>query len=201
MRGINKVILVATLGQDPEVRYNDNGGAMASFSAATNEQWTDRQSGEKQERTEWHRCIAFGRLGEIVGEYLQTGSVVYVEGKLQTRKWQDSNGQDRYTTEIVASVIQMLGGGRDNGNNGGNRGNQGSRGNQGNQGNQGNRGGNQGNRGNGGGGRGNQGGGRGNQGGRGGGNQGGRPAQGGGGRGNSNGGGDNFDDFDDDIPF
>jgi single-strand DNA-binding protein len=109
-RGINKVILVGNLGQDPEVRYTANGAAVANISVATTEQWTDRQSGQKQERTEWHRIVLFGRLGEIAGEYLRKGSQVYIEGKLQTRKWQDQNGQDRYTTEIVANDMQMLGG-------------------------------------------------------------------------------------------
>jgi single-strand DNA-binding protein len=109
-RGINKVILVGNLGQDPEVRYTANGAAVANITVATSEQWTDRQSGQKQERTEWHRVVLFGRLGEIAGEYLRKGSQVYLEGKLQTRKWQDQNGQDRYTTEIVANEMQMLGG-------------------------------------------------------------------------------------------
>ena len=109
-RGINKVILVGNLGQDPEVRYTANGAAVANISVATTEQWTDRQSGQKQERTEWHRVVMFGRLGEIAGEYLKKGSQVYLEGKLQTRKWQDQSGQDRYTTEIVANEMQMLGG-------------------------------------------------------------------------------------------
>jgi single-strand DNA-binding protein len=109
-RGVNKVILVGNLGQDPEVRYTANGAAVANISVATTEQWTDRQSGQKQERTEWHRVVMFGRLGEIAGEYLKKGSQVYLEGKLQTRKWQDQNGQDRYTTEIVANEMQMLGG-------------------------------------------------------------------------------------------
>jgi single-strand DNA-binding protein len=114
-RGINKVILVGNLGQDPEVRYTANGAAVANISVATTEQWTDKQSGQKQERTEWHRIVMFGRLGEIAGEYLRKGSQVYIEGKLQTRKWQDQNGQDRYTTEIVANEMQMLGGGRSGG--------------------------------------------------------------------------------------
>ncbi len=109
-RGINKVILVGNLGQDPEVRYTANGAAVANITVATSEQWTDKQSGQKQERTEWHRVVMFGRLGEIAGEYLRKGSQVYLEGKLQTRKWQDQNGQDRYTTEIVANEMQMLGG-------------------------------------------------------------------------------------------
>jgi single-strand DNA-binding protein len=109
-RGINKVILVGNLGQDPEVRYSASGAAVATISIATSEQWTDKQSGQKQERTEWHRVVMFNRLGEIAGEYLKKGSQVYIEGKLQTRKWQDQNGQDRYTTEIVANEMQMLGG-------------------------------------------------------------------------------------------
>ncbi len=109
-RGINKVILVGNLGRDPEVRYSANGAAIANITIATSEQWTDKQSGQKQERTEWHRVVLFNRLGEIAGEYLKKGSQVYIEGKLQTRKWQDNNGQDRYTTEIVANEMQMLGG-------------------------------------------------------------------------------------------
>lgn len=108
-RGVNKCILVGNLGRDPEVRYTANGGAVANITIATSEQWTDKQSGQKQERTEWHRVVMFGRLGEIAGEYLRKGSQVYIEGKLQTRKWQDQNGQDRYTTEIVANEMQMLG--------------------------------------------------------------------------------------------
>ena len=109
-RGINKVILVGNLGNDPDVRYMPNGEAVANVSVATTESWKDKQTGEKQERTEWHRVVMFRRLGEIAGEYLKKGSQVYIEGKLQTRKWQDKNGNDRYTTEIVASDMQMLGG-------------------------------------------------------------------------------------------
>lgn len=109
-RGINKVILVGNLGQDPEVRYTANGGAVANLTIATSESWTDKQSGQKNEKTEWHRVVMFNRLGEIAGEYLKKGSQVYIEGKLQTRKWQDKAGQDRYTTEVVASEMQMLGG-------------------------------------------------------------------------------------------
>lgn len=109
-RGINKVILVGNLGQDPEVRYSASGAAVATLSIATSEQWTDKQSGQKQERTEWHRVVMFNRLGEIAGKYLKKGSQVYIEGKLQTRKWQDKDGQDRHTTEIVAGEMQMLGG-------------------------------------------------------------------------------------------
>jgi single-strand DNA-binding protein len=109
-KGINKVILVGNLGKDPEVRYSANGAAIANLTIATSEQWTDKQSGQKQEKTEWHRVVMFNRLGEIAGEYLKKGSQVYIEGKLQTRKWQDNSGQDRYTTEIVANEMQMLGG-------------------------------------------------------------------------------------------
>lgn len=108
-RGINKVILIGNLGKDPEVRYTPNGLAVASLTVATAESWKDKQSGETQERTEWHRVVMFARLGEIAGEYLRKGSKVYIEGRLQTRKWQDkTSGQDRYTTEIVAENMQML---------------------------------------------------------------------------------------------
>jgi single-strand DNA-binding protein len=107
-RGINKVILIGNLGQDPEVRYMPNGNAVANVSVATSESWKDKNSGEMQERTEWHRVVFFRRLAEIVGEYLKKGSKVYVEGRLQTRKWQDQSGNDRYTTEIVADQMQML---------------------------------------------------------------------------------------------
>lgn len=110
-RGINKVILVGNLGRDPEVRYTPNGGAIANITIATTDQWKDKQSGQMQDRTEWHRVVMFGRLGEIAGEYLKKGSQVYIEGRLQTRKWQDQSGQDRYTTEIVANEMQMLGSG------------------------------------------------------------------------------------------
>lgn len=109
-RGINKVILVGHLGQDPEIKYMPSGGAVANVSVATSDQWKDKQTGEMRDRTEWHRVVFFNRLAEIVGEYLRKGSQVYVEGRLQTRKWQDQNGQDRYTTEVVASEMQMLGG-------------------------------------------------------------------------------------------
>ena len=108
-RGINKVILVGHLGKDPEVRYSPNGGAVANITLATSESWKDKTSGEKQERTEWHRVAFFGRLAEIAGEYLKKGAQIYVEGRLQTRKWQDKEGKDRYTTEIVANEMQMLG--------------------------------------------------------------------------------------------
>ena len=107
-RGVNKVILIGNLGQDPEVRYMPNGNAVANVTVATSESWKDKNTGETQERTEWHRVVFFRRLAEIVGEYLKKGSKVYIEGKLQTRKWQDQSGQDRYTTEIVADQMQML---------------------------------------------------------------------------------------------
>ncbi len=107
-RGINKVILIGNLGADPEVRYMPSGGAVANVNLATTDSWKDRQSGEQQERTEWHRVVLFGRLGEIAGEYLRKGSKVYIEGRLQTRKWQGQDGQDRYTTEVVANDMQML---------------------------------------------------------------------------------------------
>ncbi len=108
-RGVNKVILVGNLGRDPEVRYSANGQAIANVTIATTESWKDKNTGEKQEKTEWHRIVFFGRLGEIAGEYLKKGSQIYVEGRLQTRKWQDKEGKDRYTTEIVANEMQMLG--------------------------------------------------------------------------------------------
>ncbi|HYA37829.1 MAG TPA: single-stranded DNA-binding protein [Candidatus Methylomirabilis sp.] len=108
-RGVNKVILVGNLGRDPEVRYSPNGQAVANVTLATSESWKDKTSGEKQERTEWHRVVFFGRLAEIAGEYLKKGAQIYVEGRLQTRKWQDKDGHDRYTTEIVANDMQMLG--------------------------------------------------------------------------------------------
>ena len=109
-RGINKVILVGNLGKDPEVCYTADSRAIANITIATSEQWKDKNTGQTNEQTEWHRVVMFNRLGEIAGEYLQKGSQVYIEGKLQTRKWQDQNGQDRYTTEIVANEMQMLGG-------------------------------------------------------------------------------------------
>lgn len=108
-RGINKVILVGNLGNDPDVRYTANGAAVSNISIATSESWKDKESGEQQEKTEWHRVVFFGKLAEIVAEYLKKGSQVYVEGRLQTRKWQDKEGNDRYTTEIVANEMQMLG--------------------------------------------------------------------------------------------
>ncbi len=107
-RGINKVILIGNLGRDPEVRYTASGSAVANVTLATSETWRDRQTGDQQERTEWHRLVFFGRLAEIAGEYLRKGSKIYVEGRLQTRKWQDQNNQDRYTTEVVANEMQML---------------------------------------------------------------------------------------------
>ena len=108
-KGVNKVILVGNLGNDPEVRYMPNGNAVANLSLATSESWKDQQ-GQVQERTEWHRLTMYRRLAEIAGEYLKKGSQIYVEGKLQTRKWQDQQGQDRYTTEIIVDQMQMLGG-------------------------------------------------------------------------------------------
>ena len=107
-RGVNKVILVGNCGRDPETRYMPSGGAVTNVSIATSDAWKDKQTGEPQERTEWHRVVFFNRLGEIAGEYLKKGSKVYVEGSLRTRKWQGQDGQDRYTTEIVASEMQML---------------------------------------------------------------------------------------------
>jgi single-strand DNA-binding protein len=107
-RGINKVILIGNLGKDPEVRYMPSGGAVTNITLATSEGWKDKNTGEQQERTEWHRVVFFNKLAEIAGEYLKKGSKVYVEGSLRTRKWQGQDGQDRYTTEIVASEMQML---------------------------------------------------------------------------------------------
>ena len=107
-RGINKVIIVGNLGQDPETRYTPGGMAVTNVSIATSDSWKDKQSGEMQEKTGWHRVVFFNRLAEIAGEYLKKGSKVYLEGRLQTRKWQDQSGQDRYTTEIVAGEMQML---------------------------------------------------------------------------------------------
>jgi single-strand DNA-binding protein len=108
-RGVNKVILVGNLGRDPEIKYTASGAAIANITIATSESWNDKQSGEKVEKTEWHRVVAFQRLAEIMGEYLRKGSQVYIEGKLQTRKWQDQSGADRYSTEVVANDMQMLG--------------------------------------------------------------------------------------------
>ena len=109
-RGINKAIIVGTLGQDPDVRYTANGSAVANISVATNESWRDKATGESQERTEWHRIVLFGKLAEIAQQYLTKGSQAYFEGRIQTRKWQDQSGNDRYSTEIVANEMQMLGG-------------------------------------------------------------------------------------------
>ncbi len=115
-RGVNKVIIVGNLGQDPEVRFLPNGQAVASLTVATSETWRDKNSNEPREKTEWHRVALFGKLAEVAGEYLHKGSQVYLEGQLQTRKWQDQNGQDRYTTEVVVKgytgIMQMLGGQR-----------------------------------------------------------------------------------------
>lgn len=109
MASINKVIIVGNLGKDPETRFMPDGKAVCNFSVATTDKWTDKTTNEKKEATEWHRVSSFGRLAEICGEYLKKGSQVYVEGKLRTRKWQDKEGQDRYTTEIIADAMQMLG--------------------------------------------------------------------------------------------
>lgn len=114
-KGVNKVILVGNLGNDPEVKYMPNGDAVANLSIATSESWKDQQ-GQIQERTEWHRLVAYRRTAEIIGEYLRQGSQIYIEGRLQTRKWQDQNGNDRYTTEVVITEMQMLGGRNNNGN-------------------------------------------------------------------------------------
>ncbi len=112
-RGVNKVILVGNLGQDPEIRYMPNGGAVANITLATSETWRDKQTGENKEITEWHRVVLFGKLAEVAGEYLKKGAQVYIEGQLRTRKWQGTDGQDKYTTEVVVNVggtLQMLGG-------------------------------------------------------------------------------------------
>ncbi|MGL5430580.1 MAG: single-stranded DNA-binding protein [Vibrio sp.] len=113
-RGVNKVILIGNLGQDPEVRYMPSGGAVANITIATSESWRDKTTGEQKEKTEWHRVTLYGKLAEVAGEYLRKGSQVYIEGQLQTRKWQDQNGQDRYSTDIVVQgyngIMQMLGG-------------------------------------------------------------------------------------------
>jgi len=113
MRGVNKAIIVGNLGADPEVRATQNGKAVTTLSIATSEQWKDKQSGQPQERTEWHRVVMYDRLAEIAGEYLRKGSKVYIEGSIHTRKWQDKDGQDRYTTEIKALQMQMLDGRND----------------------------------------------------------------------------------------
>lgn len=117
-RGVNKVILVGNLGQDPEVRYTPSGSAVANITLATSESWRDKQTGENKEVTEWHRVVLFGKLAEVAGEYLRKGSQVYIEGQLRTRKWQDQSGQDRYTTEVTVNVggtMQMLGGKQEGG--------------------------------------------------------------------------------------
>ncbi len=139
MRGVNKVIIIGNLGADPEARQFSNGGSVTNISVATSEQWTDKQSGEKREATEWHRISLFNRLGEIAAQYLRKGSKVYIEGSLRTRKYQDPNGQDRYITEIRAEQMQMLdgqSGGQDSSNFGGQNQGQGGYGNQGGQSNQ-----------------------------------------------------------------
>lgn len=114
-RGVNRAIILGNLGNDPEIRSLPNGGSVANLSIATSEEWNDKQTGQKQEKTEWHRVVIFGKLADIVGQYLRKGSKVYLEGKLQTRKWQDQQGQDKYTTEIVVDgftgQLQMLGDG------------------------------------------------------------------------------------------
>jgi len=107
-RGVNKVILIGNLGADPEVRYTPDGAQVANFNLATSESWNDRTSGEKQERTEWHRLVVWRKLAEIAGQYLKKGSKIYIEGKLQTRSWEDQSGQKRYTTEVVVNELQML---------------------------------------------------------------------------------------------
>jgi len=109
MASVNKVIVVGNLGKDPETRFLPDGKAVCNFSVATTDKWTDKATNEKKEATEWHRISSFGRLAEICGEYLKKGSQVYIEGKLRTRKWQDKEGQDRYSTEIIADTMQMLG--------------------------------------------------------------------------------------------
>lgn len=109
-RGVNKVIIVGNLGNDPDTKYMPSGAAVTNLSVATNESWKDKQTGEQKDRTEWHRVAMFGRLAEIAAEYLRKGSQVYIEGKLRTRKWQDQQGNDRYSTEIIADEMQMLGG-------------------------------------------------------------------------------------------
>ena len=116
-RGVNKVILIGNVGGDPETRYMPNGNAITNITLATTDSWKDKQTGQQQERTEWHRICFFNRLAEIAGEYLKKGSKIYIEGSLRTRKWQDKDGQDRYVTEIVANEMQMLDsrGGNDSG--------------------------------------------------------------------------------------
>ena len=111
-RGLNKVMLIGNLGNDPEIRHTNSGMAVATLSLATAESWKDRDSGETRDKTEWHRVVFFGRVAEVAEQYLKKGSQIYIEGRLQTRKWQDRDGNDRYTTEIVGNDMQMLGGGR-----------------------------------------------------------------------------------------
>lgn len=113
MASVNKVILVGTLGKDPEIRYLPDGAAVANMSLATNSKWKDKNTGEQREETEWHRVVIYGRLAEVAGEYCKKGGSVYLEGKLKTRKWQDQSGADRYSTEIIADAMQLLGGKRD----------------------------------------------------------------------------------------
>ncbi len=107
--GINKAVIVGTLGRDPEIRYAQNGNAVVNISVATNESWKDRETGEAQQRTEWHRIVMFGKLGEIASQYLKKGSQAYFEGRIRTNKWQDESGNDRYTTQIIANEMEMLG--------------------------------------------------------------------------------------------
>ena len=118
-RGINKVILIGNLGQDPEVRYTASGTAIANLRIATSEQWRDKQTGENKENTEWHTVVLFGKTAEIAGQYLKKGRQVYLEGRLQTRKWQDKSGNDRFSTEVVGNDMQMIGGGAGGGGGGG----------------------------------------------------------------------------------
>jgi len=108
-RGINKAVIIGTLGNDPEIKYAANGNAVVNVSVATNESWKDRETGQAQERTEWHRIVMFGKLGEIAQQYLKKGSQVYFEGRIRTNKWQDADGNDRYSTQIVANEMEMLG--------------------------------------------------------------------------------------------
>lgn len=124
-RSVNKVILIGNVGQDPDVRFTASGAAVANLSLATTDSWKDKNTGQKQERTEWHRLVVFNRMAEVVQQYVQKGHKLYVEGQLQTRKWQDQNGQDRYTTEIVVKDLQMLSGGQQGGQQGGGYGQQG----------------------------------------------------------------------------
>ena|SRR5690606_25601533 len=126
MASVNKVILVGNLGRDPEVRYSPNGAAICNITLATSRNWKDKESGERREETEWHRVVLFNRLAEIAGEYLKKGRSCYIEGHLQTRKWQDKEGQDRWTTEVVADQMQLLGG-REGGEGGGGGGGYGAR--------------------------------------------------------------------------